>query len=235
MTAEGTGKDDVLAQTCGFSPKNRAGERSNPKICPHMSLSPSNEDHCRCTCLEQAQRPFSVLSFLHSRDSVCRAAFMCQVGRGPGAGSRAAGSHRSSIRTMLCQPDDAVVRSWSSGALRLGTMQWVHARASRSGVPHWSPFEDKCPAWGRSGSTCRRHSHSACRQASSSSLADGAGWALSHDLSGWLQEARQRLGEGFQRSAAKWRDSGWFAASGGVVSPPEPPGILVALMTYFYQ
>ena len=30
---------------------NTAGELSNPKMSPHLSLSPSNDDHCRCSCL----------------------------------------------------------------------------------------------------------------------------------------------------------------------------------------
>ena len=30
---------------------NTAGELSNPKMCLHLSLSPSKDDHCRCSCL----------------------------------------------------------------------------------------------------------------------------------------------------------------------------------------
>ena len=62
-----------------------------------------------------------LLSRFHTRDAGCSVAFMSLVVRVSGAGSGllARGSHRSSIRIVLQHLDGALVKSSSSGALRL--------------------------------------------------------------------------------------------------------------------
>ena len=42
---------------------NKAG-RSNPNICPHMSVSPSNEDHSRCIYVASVQQPLWLCALL---------------------------------------------------------------------------------------------------------------------------------------------------------------------------